>query len=366
MADKKRLSQRDVPSYDLQQARRIADAIAQNYASEPTKPLHVAQALGMAPNSSHFRQLCGAAIAYGLTDGGYNAPEITLTELGRKITRPLSIGEDTQALREAFMKPRIIGDFLTKYNGSPFPPPDIGRNVLLSMGVPANKTEEVYQSIVDGSKIYGLTTEIKGKLYGDLESGAPATESEAQTESEQDEEQPTEEASPHRAHQSPLGPTEAESRDPVYVDNKRVFISHGKDKTFIEPVKKLLAFGELLPVVSTEKQTASIPVPEKVLSDMRSCSAAIIHVGQATKHMTQEGETVNVLNQNVLIEIGAALALYGKRFILLVKEGTELPSNLQGLFEVRYNGEQLSGDDTIRLLEAINAMKSVPPLGRSD
>jgi hypothetical protein len=31
------------------------------------------------------------------------------------------------------------------------------------------------------------------------------------------------------------------------------------------------------------------------------------------------------------IEIGAAMALYGRIFILLVADGTKLPSNLQGL-----------------------------------
>jgi len=51
-----------------------------------------------------------------------------------------------------------------------------------------------------------------------------------------------------------------------------------------------------------------------------------------------------VLNPNVLIEIGAALALYGKRFILLVEEGTDLPSNLQGLYQARYSGGKLDYD----------------------
>jgi predicted nucleotide-binding protein len=43
---------------------------------------------------------------------------------------------------------------------------------------------------------------------------------------------------------------------------------------------------------------------------------------------------------------------------LLVKEGVKLPSNLQGLYEVRYSGDSLDGTVTIKLLEAINAMKS--------
>ena len=52
------------------------------------------------------------------------------------------------------------------------------------------------------------------------------------------------------------------------------------------------------------------------------------------------------------------MALYKKRFILLVKDGVKLPSNLQGLYEVRYTGENMDGEATITLLEAINAMKA--------
>ena len=45
---------------------------------------------------------------------------------------------------------------------------------------------------------------------------------------------------------------------------------------------------------------------------------------------------------------------------LLVREGVSLPSNLQGLFEVRYSSDDLSGEATIKLLEAINELKKEP------
>ena len=54
------------------------------------------------------------------------------------------------------------------------------------------------------------------------------------------------------------------------------------------------------------------------------------------------------------------MALYGRRFILLVKEGVKLPSNLQGLYEVRYQGDALDGGTTIKLMKAINEMKNTP------
>jgi hypothetical protein len=43
------------------------------------------------------------------------------------------------------------------------------------------------------------------------------------------------------------------------------------------------------------------------------------------------------ISGDVLIEIIAAMALYGRNFILLVEEGVTLPANLQGLCECRYS-----------------------------
>src|SRR5205814_1243307 len=88
------LSQADVPSRGLDQALRVPQALADNYAKSPTKPLRVAEALNMQPLSSTFRMLCGASIAYGLTDGGYNSDVIALTPLGRRIVAPTKEGDD--------------------------------------------------------------------------------------------------------------------------------------------------------------------------------------------------------------------------------------------------------------------------------
>lgn len=86
-------------------------------------------------------------------------------------------------------------------------------------------------------------------------------------------------------------------------------------------------------------------MPDTVLDEMRSCSAAIIHIGADLKLVDADGKEHMMLNHNVLIEIGAAMALYGRKFILLVEKEVVLPSNLQGLYEVvRYQGEKLDYD----------------------
>jgi predicted nucleotide-binding protein len=111
-------------------------------------------------------------------------------------------------------------------------------------------------------------------------------------------------------------------------------------------------------VISVERQSVSKPVPEKVMDDMRRAGAAIIHVDAERTVTDKEGNEHVMINPNVLIEIGAAMAFYGRRFILLVRDGVKLPSNLQGLYEVRYSGENLDAGSTIKLLEAIKDIKN--------
>src|SRR5688572_24294669 len=117
-ADEKRnrtyVSQADVPAYTLAQALRVPQAIADNYGKNPTKPLRVAEAMGLSPGSGGFRMLCGAAIAYGLTEGGYNSDLIGITPLGRRIVAPTKEGDDLAAKREALLRPRVVRDFLTR------------------------------------------------------------------------------------------------------------------------------------------------------------------------------------------------------------------------------------------------------------
>jgi predicted nucleotide-binding protein len=134
----------------------------------------------------------------------------------------------------------------------------------------------------------------------------------------------------------------------------RVFITHGKNEKIVTQLKEIVTFGKFIPIVAEEHETISKPVPDKVMDDMRSCFAGIIHVAGEQVFIDQSGQTQHKVNENVLIEIGAAMALYGRNFILLVEKGIQLPSNLQGLYECRYEGEKLDGEATMKLLKAFN------------
>lgn len=356
-----KLSQKDVPSMSLDKSLAVAKAIVDNYASKPASPLQVARALNVTPTSGPFRMLCGASVAYGLTKGGYNVDQIELLPLGKRILKPTTENDDLRAKVEAFSRPRVINEFINKYNGSPIPRKDIAKNVLEEMGMPLDKAEYVLEMIIEQGEALGIITTLKNKKYVEIPTNLE--ELEPQSENEQTDEDFEDEY----IEGGDEFDTDNQDEEPIVdqqVDEdkskklKRVFVTHGKNRGFIEPIKKLLKFGELEAMVSVEKTSVSVPVPDKVMNDMRSCGAAIIHVEDEMKLLDKDAKEHLILNPNVLIEIGAAMALFGRRFILLVKNGVKLPSNLQGLFEVRYDGDTLDGDATIRLLEAINDIKN--------
>jgi len=133
------LKQTDVPSFSLDEAIRVPTAILDNYAGAVTIPLDVATALNMTPKSSQFKMLTGAAIAYGLTSGGAQADSIEITSLSKRILRPTSEGDDASARKEAFMQPRVIKEFLEKYDGNSLPSGQVATNVVEAFGVPRDR-----------------------------------------------------------------------------------------------------------------------------------------------------------------------------------------------------------------------------------
>jgi predicted nucleotide-binding protein len=92
-----------------------------------------------------------------------------------------------------------------------------------------------------------------------------------------------------------------------------------------------------------------------VFEDMRSCGAGVIHVGAEGRYLDATEHTK--INENILIEIGAAMALYGKKVVLLVEKGVVLPSNLQGLYRCEFEGDQLNYEATMKLLKTFSQLR---------
>jgi hypothetical protein len=231
------LRQTDVPAYSIKDALRVAQALSENYAKAPTKPLMVAKAMGVGPTTGGFRMITGASVAYELTEGGaQSATTISLTLLGRRIVAPTDEGDDIHAIKEAIMKPRVINEFLTKYNNNKLPAKNIALNVLEEMGVPTGVTDRAYDMIIENAEFAGVIENVNGTKYVNLES-VPIPTSTSVEEVSVGEMGPTGEdvsllfANPNIAEE--LVPSVVPPLNTI-VTNKRVFISHGKNRAIVD------------------------------------------------------------------------------------------------------------------------------------
>lgn len=136
----------------------------------------------------------------------------------------------------------------------------------------------------------------------------------------------------------------------------RIFISHSKNMEIVDQIKTMLELGDLDYEVAEEEETAAIPIPEKVFSAMRKCTAAIICV-TADENEKREDGTYGI-NQNVLIEIGSAFVLYDKKVVLVWDKGMAVPSNLQGLYRCEFSGDELSWSAGMKLMKAVSKFKA--------
>ena len=316
-------SQADFPQTTLQQAQKIAAALVDNFAAKDGSPPDVALAIGISPTSSGWRTLTGSAIAYGLTDGGFGANTIKLTSLGRKLVAPEAEGADLAARREAIMKPRISKEFFERYRRAKFPNDTIASNVLKSLGIPQDRVPVALETIKANGRYAGIIRETPTGPFVNLDSpGVPAPTATPELPEHDLDDEATSAPEGSEAPAPKTDATAAPVTSSVGFDPKsnRVFISHGKHKSIVAQIKELLAFGNFDPVVSVERESTAIPVPEKVFEDMRSCGAGVIHVGAEGEYSDRDGKKQTKINENVLIEIGAAMALYGRKVILALRE----------------------------------------------
>lgn len=361
-ADEKRVyfKQADFPQSTLQQAQRIASALVDNFAGDSGSPPDVALSLGISPTSSGWSALTGASIAYGLTDGGINANVIKLTSLGKRLVAPEAEDEDIVARREAILKPRILREFFEKYRRAKLPNDTIAVNVLKSLGLPGDRAEAAIEIIKANGSYAGIIRETPTGPFINLDSPGvprPAATSELASTPHSEDLPPSSTGDVAPAATAGFNASAPAVAPAFDAKANRVFITHGKQRAVVAQIKELLTFGSFEPVVSVERESTAIPVPEKVFEDMRSCGAGVLHVGAEGKYLDKDGNEHTKLNDNVLIEIGAAMALYGKRMILLVEKGVALPSNLQGLYRCDFEGDKLDYESTMKLLKTFNQFR---------
>ncbi len=360
-----RISQTDIPAYSVLKALQVAKAIFDNYGGGPAKPLWVAEAMNVSPKSGPFKMKTGAAVAYGLTDGSYGVVNISLTPLARRIFAPTQEGDDLVAKRIATLKPKIIANFLKKYDNSPLPAENIAQNVLAEMGVPRERTKAAFNLIKECAADVGFLREIKGKTYVDLLGITPQIKAKDKKNlfDESTDEVPEEEIDDMTLPEetSPLPNSIPESQSEK---SKPVFIAHGKNKGPLDQLKRILDEFKIPYKVAVDEPNSGKLIPEKVKALMRECGSAIfIFTGNEGKSFTNkkgQPETKRqVPNLNVVFELGAASILYNDRVIIFKEEEVEFASGFSSIGYISFKDGSIQSKtgDLIRELVALGFIK---------
>src|SRR5206468_74235 len=95
---------------------------------------------------------------------------ISITDLGRRfLTAGTDDPDGLASRREATLKPRVIREFLQKYNGAKMPREDVALKILEGLGVPHDALKRAFELITEAAKTADFFKEINGVQYIDLE-----------------------------------------------------------------------------------------------------------------------------------------------------------------------------------------------------
>ena len=331
---------RPYPSYTLQDALSVARAIYDSNAGLPFDRELLAQALGTTPKSSAFTMRLNASAAYGLTEGGYNDPDIRLTDLGETVVASPEGSWREAAIVEAATSPDTFSRFYEMLDGRRLPQSANLRSILQrDLGVREDLTEECLRILRGNGEFAGIISETDGEYFvrlPALTTSAQDALATGQITAELPEQNPT----PRPQADAP------ELREQVPEASKTIFIGHIGESSAAKYVSSMLdEFGISNASPQIPEDDAGLLVPREASQAMRKSSAAILVFRSDDNASSSRDKMVGML--------GAASVLFDDRVVMLHEDGARLNTSLDGLTHLDFDHER-PGESGLNLLVALH------------
>jgi len=345
--EKKYAVRRPFPKHTLQEALAVAEAIQNKNAGKPWKPIFVAEALNISPTSTNFRDLTSSAFKYGLTQGTWNAQNISLAPLGSSITKPIDSAKKVAALQKAVQNVEIFKSVYEHYRDSKFPSVDdtYFKNMLeVEFHVPRELVDECARMLMDNGKFSGIIREVKGAPFVVF----AETPIEAPIEAAAEAEIPTMEAQPYPQAAMPIV--------------SKIFIGHGKNKTPLEQLKKILTEFKVPFTVAVDEPHKGRPISKKVADLMKNCTSAIFIFTADEEYTDAEGNKTYRPSDNVVYELGAASVLYENKIVIFKEDGVTFASDFGDLGYIPFEKDRIEAKamDLLKELVGLGFLKITP------
>ena len=333
---KRRRIVRPYPIHTLEAALSVPATIHENNSGLPLDRKLLARALGTTPASSGFTMRLTSSARYGLTEGGYNDPLISLTREGEAIVAPTNDDEHQKALVRAATTPEVFRRFYELLDGKRLPEDPYAENTLRrELGLSADLTGECLNILKANGFYAGILMEKGGSMVvrlkrplsptGNVDNGAGGTT-------------------------TAVGPTPGQPAV-EWAGVGRIFVGNVGAGEAAELVKGVLeGFG--IPYGTAEDvATEGQPVAPGVSREMRNCTAAVLVLG-SDGPVGSSGRDRRL--QGTLYQLGAASVLYGSRIVVVKEAGLELADDIKGSMVVVFDPDN-TGQVGLDLLRALHA-----------
>lgn len=334
---------RPYPSYTLEDSLSVARSIHDANAGLPFDRELLALELGTTPKSSAFTIRLNASAAYGLTEGGYNDPNIRLTDLGEAVVSSNGEFEGRSAVIEAATFPETFGKFYEMLDGRRIPQEANLRSILQrDLSVPPNLTEECLNILLDNAEFVGIISESDGQRFLHLDTAPGDDAVDSTTLSAQ--------AAPDR-RQDPIqaarhADVPMERTPKHHAKSKAIFIGHIGESSAAKYVASMLEdFGIDTFSPQIPDDDAGLLVPQEVSMAMRESNAAILIFGSGDDSWSSRDKMIGML--------GAASVLFEDRVVMLHEDGAGLSINLDPLNHVDFDPDR-PGESGMNLLRALH------------
>ena len=331
---------RPYPTYTLEDALSVARAIYEANAGLPFDRELLAGALGTTPKSSAFTMRLNASAAYGLTEGGYNDPDIRLTGLGETV---VSSSPDearlSDAVAAAATNPDTFGRFYRLFDGRRLPQSNYLHNILeRELGIRSDLADECLGILWENGEFAGLIAEGAGGEYHvrlpepDIVPDVAPPQKRVATEIQ----------TPYIAKPEVGAP----ERDERAVSERCVFIGHIGDSDAADYVVSMLdEFGILTASPRIPEDDTGLLVPQEVSQAMRDSRAAVL--------VFRSGDDAWASRDKMIGMLGASSVLFDDRVVLLHEDGERMSISLDRLNHIDFDHER-PGESGMNLLVALH------------
>lgn len=157
-------SVRPFPASTFTEALELASAVQQHSGGQPIRRLTLFDQIGKSPDSGPSRQLITNSNKYGLTEGGYQAETLSLTDQGKLITSDETPPKDRARARikSAVLDIAPFNAVYEKYVGNKLPSKAVLIDAMKEAGVSADLAEEAVDVFVVNARDVGILQTLSG------------------------------------------------------------------------------------------------------------------------------------------------------------------------------------------------------------